>query len=140
MIFNNENIITIAQNAGWEVFYEEESDSLYWTILPVPKKDALVKVSREIYFYVGAGGIIHGLMIQPFKNNFLTHHRSVVTVASLITEKQNEGVFTIPEGKKELARDYMVSFSESIKMDIYADALDAKVNVEDLAGLLEMTT
>ena len=127
-----ENLYSQAKNAHWSAFYEEDSDSLFWTKTPIPSEDRLAKVSKEVTFYLSNIGAVDGLIIQPFRNNFLLHNEEAVEVARLFTNKE-DGVFEIPSEKKDLL---FATLSALIKKDIYQDAAEAKYPIEDLNQFL----
>lgn len=130
-----ENLYSQAKNAGWKAFYEEDSDSLFWTKSPIPSGDKLAKVSKEVTFYLSKIGEVEGLIVQPFHNNFLQHNEEAVEVAKLFTDKENDTIFTIPEESTE--KDLLLAtLSAIIKKDIYQDAAEAKYSIEDLAQFL----
>jgi len=131
-----ENLYSQAKSAGWSAFYEEDSDSLFWTKTPIPSGDKLAKVSKEVAFYLSNAGEIEGLIIQPFRNNFLLHNEEAAEVAKLFTNKEN-GVFAIPPEKKDKDKELLfATLSALIKKDIYQDAAEAKYSIKDLTQFL----
>jgi hypothetical protein len=127
-----ENLYSQAKNADWSAFYEEDSDSLFWTKTPIPSEDRLAKVSKEVTFYLSNVGAVDGLIIQPFRNNFLLHNEEAIEVARLFSNKE-DGVFEIPSEKKDLL---FATLSALIKKDIYQDAAEAKYPIENLNQFL----
>lgn len=130
-----ENLYSQSRNAGWSAFYEEDSDSLFWTKTPIPSEDKLAKVSKEVAFYLSSIGEIEGLIVQPFHNNFILHNEEAVEVAKLFTSKE-DGVFAIPSEKRGGNELLFATLSALIKKDIYQDAAEAKYPIKNLNQFL----
>lgn len=131
-----EHLYSEAKNAGWKVFYEEESDSLFWTKKPFPVTDKLAKVSKEISFYLSNAGVVDGLMIQPFQSNFLSHNEEVSGMTKFLSQEEQGGVITIPQGKNKENELLFAALSATIKKDIYKDAEEANYPVKRLEKFL----
>lgn len=131
-----ENLYSQAKNDGWKMFYEEDSDSLFWTGSPIPAGDRLAKASKEVSFYLNGNGGVSGLIIQPFHNNFLLHNEEAAEVAKLFTDQENDSIFTVPPEKSEEKDLLCVALSAIIKKDIYQDAAEANYSIESLSEFL----
>ncbi|PIR87973.1 MAG: hypothetical protein COU10_01680 [Candidatus Harrisonbacteria bacterium CG10_big_fil_rev_8_21_14_0_10_45_28] len=130
-----ESLHSTAKKAEWKIFYEKESDSLYWTETPFPSHAKLAKVAKEIYFFLNNTGKVGGLMIQPFQNNFVSHNEEMEKIKEFFNQKTKDDVITMSMKRKEF--DPMIAtLTATIKKDIYKDASDAKYTVEDLSKFL----
>lgn len=109
-----EKISPSISRAGWEITYDEDTDSLYWTILPFPKNDTLMGFSPEVSFYVDSFGDVNGIMIEYFKSDFIALNRSVAGLTKFLT-KEKDGYLKIPEGEKAAAQSALVALLESVK-------------------------
>ncbi|MCP6720422.1 MAG: hypothetical protein KJI72_03865 [Patescibacteria group bacterium] len=134
-----EMLYSMAKDARWKMFYDKESDSLYWTKRPFPADDKLAKVAREISFFLDRRGNVNGLMIQPFQNNFLSHNEEVTNIGRLFTSKKDDSIFTIPVEKRKEAEPLLNALTATIKKDIYRDAIEANYSLEDLADFLSVS-
>ncbi len=130
------NLYSRAKIAGWKIFYEEESDSLFWAKKPFPAIDKLAKVSKEISFYLSNAGLVDGLVIQPFQSNFLSHNKEVSGMTKFLSHREQEGVLTIPESKNKENELLFATLSVTIQKDIYKDAAEANYPVKKLEKFL----
>jgi len=130
-----ESLYSQAKNAEWSAFYEEDSDSLFWTKTPIPSEDKLAKVSKEVAFYLSSVGEIEGLIIQPFRNNFVLHNEEAIEISKLFTNRE-DGVLAISPKKDKEKELLFATLSALIKKDIYQDAAEAKYPIEDLNRFL----
>ena len=71
------NLSSTAKKGGWELFYDKVADSMYWSKKKVSSDSRLKKLSREISLYFNRTGNVEGLMIQCFRNNFLTQNENL---------------------------------------------------------------
>lgn len=124
------------KKSNWKIFYEEESDSLFWTKKPFPVADKLAKASKEISFYLNNDGVIDGLVIQPFQSNFLSHNEEVSGIAKLFSDEGQDGIFTIPQSKNKDNELVFAVLSATIQKDIYKDAAEANYPVKKLEEFL----
>ncbi|GEM_PF-2031401 len=131
-----ENLYSEAKTAGWKIFYEEESDSLFWTKKPFPAADRLAKVAKEISFYLSSGGMVDGLMIQPFQSNFLSHNEEISGFAKLLNHREHGGIVAIPQGRGGGSESLFATLSATIQKDIYKDAAEANYPVKKLEKFL----
>lgn len=130
-----ESLHSRAKDAKWRMFYDEESDSLYWAKKPFPSEDKLAKVAKEISFFLDKTGNINGLMIQPFQNNFVSHNEEVAGVKKLFTFRKDD-VFIIPSEKSKEAEPLLNILTATIKKDIYKDVAEANHSMNDLTKFL----
>lgn len=130
------NLYSEIKKAHWNVFYEEESDSLFWTKKPFPVTDKLAKVSKEISFYLSGAGGVDGLMIQPFQSNFLSHNEEVSGMAKFLSRQERDGIIAIPQGKDKESELLFAALSATIQKDIYKDAAEANYPVKKLEKFL----
>ena len=131
-----ESFRAIARKAKWKISYDESADLLYWAKANISKNSKLQKISREISFFVDQKGGLDGLMIQSFRNNFLTQNRDVAVIYDLFEKSSKNDILFISDAKEKKAQDLIIGFSESIKKDIYKDALDAGYTSRDLENIL----
>lgn len=135
-----EKLHSRARSARWKMFYDKESDSLYWTKRPFPSGDKLAKVAKEISFYIDKAEGVNGLMIQPFQNNFLSHNENVAGVKRFFTNKVDDNILTIPANKRKEAEPLLATLSATIQKDIYKDVAEADYSLEDLTQFLVSST
>lgn len=131
-----ESISSLARKNRWQLSYDTDSDYLYWTEKNIAKDSKLKKLSREVSFYINKSGNPEGLMIQCFKNNFLTQNQDVSDIYKLFVEKDKDNLLVIPREKRGEANAIMSGFAESIKKDIYKDALEAEYTIKDLENII----
>jgi len=118
-----------AKRARWKRFYDDESDSLFWTKQPIPSDNRLAKVAKEITFYLDKKGTVNGFIIQPFRSNFLSHNGDVADVIKVFTHKEDK----VSAGKLRTAESLLFT---TIQKDIYKDVAEAKYSLEDLGRFL----
>ncbi len=120
----------------WDILYDKESDALYWTKKPLPLLSRLVKVAKEIFFFLDKKGDINGLMVQPFQNNFLMHNEEVADVKKLFTYREDKFMFSIPSKEKKEGGHLISTLLVTIQKDIYKDAAETKHSVEEIEKFL----
>jgi|SRR3990172_3966615 len=131
-----EELHSRARRSRWKIFYDEEADSLYWTKEPFPSRDKLAKVAKEIFFFLNRKGTVNGLMIQPFRSNFVAHNEEVLGAAKMFTRKEEGGILTIPDERKSVADSLLVALTATIKKDIYQDIAESDYSLADLESFL----
>ena len=131
-----ENLNSIAKEGNWKIVYDKFSDALYWSKATISLDSKLKKFSRETSLYVTSNGTIEGLMIQYFKNNFLTQNNSLAqtSFAKSINDTESGEPIALGPRKEEVE----ALFSESIKNDILKDALEANFTLNDLDEVLRV--
>ncbi len=135
-----DQIYSSAKKASWKMFYDSESDSLFWTKKPIPSEDKLVKVAKEISFYMDSVGKINGLIIRPYKSNFVMHNDAVPEVKKIFTKKGDGEIFSIPSGNNKEKDHFYAVLSATIEKDIYKDVAEAKYTLKDLTQFLASTS
>lgn len=130
-----ENFSAVAKKQRWQLLYDVVADCLYWSKRDISRNAKLRKLSREVSFYVRPNGSVEGLMIQSFRNNFLTQNQDVAAISDLFT-KANDDVLVVTGARAKEAKTIIDGFAESIKKDIFKDALEANYTVRDLDKLL----
>lgn len=134
-----ENFASTAKKDKWQIFYDSIADSFYWTKNKIEKDSKLVKMSMEVSFYLNKDKGLDGLMIQPFKSNFLTQNPEVANVIfDLPITRGNSETKKMKYNKD--SEGILFGFSESIKKDIYKDALEADYSIKDLEKALSFVT
>ena len=109
---------------------------MYWTKEPFPSRDKLAKVAKEIFFFLNRKGTVNGLMIQPFRSNFVAHNKEVLGAAKMFTRKEEGGILTIPDERKSVADSLLVALTATIKKDIYQDIAESDYSLADLESFL----
>ena len=117
-----------AKRGRWKRFYDNESDSFFWTKRPIPSGNRLAKVAKEIAFYLDDKGVVNGLLIQPFRNNFLSHNEEIADVLGVFATTNK-----IPPGELKAVESLL---SASIQKDIYRDIAEEKYSLKDLNRFL----
>jgi hypothetical protein len=132
-----ESVADTAKRERWPMMYDTLADAFYWTKSKIAGDAKLVQLSRETAFYITPSGETEGIFIQPFRNNFLTENRDVAGIADLFKKSGDGGMLTITKAQEEKIKPLIFGFSESIKKDIYRDALEAGYSPQDLQGMME---
>ena len=131
-----ENLNSVAKEGNWRIVYDKFADSLYWSKAKISSNSKLKKFSRETSLYINSNGGVEGLMIQYFKNNFLTQNNNLAetSLAESINDTESGEPVTLGSRKDEVE----ALFSESIKNDILKDALEANFTLQDLEEVLKV--
>jgi len=132
-----EEVANTAQREHWPMLYDALADALYWTKAKISAGAKLVQLSRETAFYIAPSGETDGIFIQPFKNNFLTRNQDVAEIAKFFEKKDGDEMLVISKAQEEKIQPLIVGFSESIKKDIYRDALEAHYSLQELQNVVE---
>ena len=119
-----------AKSARWKRFYDDESDSLFWTKRPIPSDNHLAKVSKEVMFYLDQEGTVNGFIIQPFRSNFLSHNEEVADAIKILTRKSEDKVSA---GKIRTAESLLFA---TVQKEIYRDMAEAQFTPKDLSHFL----
>ena len=130
------NLSSTAKKGGWELFYDKVADSMYWSKKKVSSDSRLKKLSREISLYFNRTGNVEGLMIQCFRNNFLTQNENLAKTSIVKSMNKVENGEPISLGSKK--NEVEALFSESIKNDILKDAIEAHYTIKDLDRVLKV--
>lgn len=101
----------------WKLAYNDESDTLYWTIIPPPKHLDLVSVSPEISFYTDPAGEVRGLMIEWFKSSFLAHHPKATPLSHFLNDLK-EGYWTIAKKDEHKASEMLAALYEAVQENV----------------------
>lgn len=130
------NLSSTAKKGKWELFYDSVADSMYWSKKEVSSDSKLKKLSREISLYLNSGGNVEGLMIEYFRNNFLTQNENLAktSIVKSINKAENGKPISLGSKKEEVE----ALFSESIKSDILKDAFEANYTLKDLERVLQV--
>lgn len=131
-----ENLNSIAKEGNWKIVYDKFADSLYWSKTKISSNSKLKKFSRETSLYINSDGGVEGLMIQYFKNNFLTQNNSLAETSFVKSINDTESGEPIALGSRK--EEVEALFSESIKNDILKDALEANFTLKDLEEVLKV--
>ncbi|MBI2888292.1 MAG: hypothetical protein HYY10_00005 [Candidatus Liptonbacteria bacterium] len=123
-----EKLHLVAKRAHWKRFYDDESDSLFWTKQPIPSDNRLAKVAKEITFYLDKGGEVNGFIIQPFRSNFVSHNEEMAGFVKIFTSEDK-----VPADKLKTAESLLFT---TIQRDIYKDVAEAKYSLKDLSRFL----
>ena len=126
-----DNFSNSAKLGKWQVFYDTKLDHLYWKKPKLSKDVNLVKLSHETYLYINSKKNIEGVFVEYLKNNFIEHNKKYKGMTKLFNKKVDDQVYTISKKSKKM-EDYFDKFSESIKADIYRDAIEDKNTIDDL--------
>lgn len=130
------NFNSTARKGKWELFYDKVADSMYWSKKEVSTDSRLRKLSREISLYFNKDGNVEGLMIQCFRNNFLTQNENLAKTSIIKSMNEAENGKPISLGSKK--GEVEALFSESIKNDILKDAFEANYTLKDLEKVLQV--
>jgi hypothetical protein len=132
-----EEVADAAKSEHWPMTYDALADALYWTKPKISNGAKLVQLSQETAFYITPSGETDGIFIQPFRNNFLTQNQDVAEIAKFFEKKDDDEMLVMSEAQEAKIQPLILGFSESIKKDIYRDALEADYSMKDLQNLLE---
>lgn len=132
-----EEVANTAQRERWQMLYDALADALYWTKAKIGAGAKLIQLSRETAFYITPSGETQGIFIQPFKNNFLTQNQDVAEITKFFEKKDGDEMLVMSKAQEEKIQPLIVGFSESIKKDIYRDALEADYSLKELQNVVE---
>ena len=132
-----EEVVDTAKKERWPMMYDTLADAFYWTKSKISDGAKLVQLSRETAFYVTPTGEMDGIFIQPFKNNFLTENQDVAEITDFFEKKNGDEMLTMSRAQEEKIQPFIVGFSESIKKDIYRDALEADYSLKELQNVVD---
>jgi len=130
------NLSSTAKKGKWELFYDSVADSMYWSKKEVSSDSKLKKLSKEISLYFNNAGNVEGLMVQCFRNNFLTQNENLAKTSIVKSMNKVENGKPISLGSKK--EEVEALFSESIKNDILKDAFEANYTLKDLERVLRV--
>jgi hypothetical protein len=132
-----EEVVDTAKKERWPMMYDTLADAFYWTKSKIGEGAKLIQLSRETAFYVTPAGEMDGIFIQPFRNNFLTENQDVSAITDFFEKKNGDEMLTMSRMQEEKIQPFIVGFSESIKKDIYRDALEANYSRKDLQNVVD---
>jgi hypothetical protein len=131
-----------AKKDGWIPRYDKKLDYFYWHRSPIGEEVSLVKVSHETYLYIDKAGRIKGLFVEYLKGNFIQHNPAVENVTNMFTKKMagSSSMYTVPQANNEKIQARLSGLAESLRADIYKDALESKTPVAEMDALLSFAS
>lgn len=131
-----ENLIGIAEKNEWIKTYNKQLDYFCWTKPSISKNIHLIKVSKEVLLYLNPKGLIEGMGVEYFNNNFIKHNPAHKDLPGFFTEKIDEVNFAIPKKKeKEMTNEFDI-FIKDLTNDIYKENFENNRTAEDLEKLV----
>jgi hypothetical protein len=120
-----DRLSNIAKRDKWETSYNKALDHLYWVNPNLSPEARLVKLSHETSAYITPKGNLEGVFVEYLNQNFLTHNPTV-----------EENLRGFLNGEVDSNDPKLSTFAESLRADIYKDALDNDYNSKDLEQLI----
>jgi hypothetical protein len=122
-----------------EVAYEKQLDTLVWKKTKLSKNTVLVKVSHDTYLYLTPKKRAEGIMVEYLKGNFTKHNTEYKNIFKFFDKEISSGNYTLSKKDKN-AEDYFDKFTETVRADIYKDAIQDKKTVNDLEFTIKLAT
>lgn len=92
----------LAKKDGWVVEYDSEMDSLEWGLPKMPRNARLYNVNKEISLYLTPKGLVKGVYIEYYRNNFVEHNIKFKKFSKLLANKTHkEGAIKLKSGRKQ---------------------------------------
>ncbi|OGY49072.1 MAG: hypothetical protein A2663_04730 [Candidatus Buchananbacteria bacterium RIFCSPHIGHO2_01_FULL_46_12] len=126
-----DQLSTAATLNEWEAVYDRESDNFCWQKPKLSQNVRLVKVSHDISLFLTPAKKVEGLFVEYLKDNFTKHNIEYKGMTGYFDKKVADNQYTISRKTKDLER-YFDKFAETLKADIYRDAIKEKKCVSDL--------
>lgn len=126
-----DKLSTVATLDKWKAIYDKESDIFYWQKSKLSKDARLVKVSHDVSLFLTPNRVIEGLSVEYLKDNFTKHYTEYRGMTKYFDKKVTGKQYTISKKTKDIDH-YFDKFAETLKADIYSDAIREKKCVADL--------
>ncbi|WKZ29624.1 MAG: hypothetical protein QY323_02740 [Patescibacteria group bacterium] len=82
---------SLAKKDGWVFEYDSEMDSLEWGLPKMPRNARLYNVNKEISLYLTPKGLVKGVFIEYYRNNFVEHNKKFKKFTKLLTSRKKDG-------------------------------------------------
>ena len=123
--------VTATLDKWKEAIYERQLDTFIWKREKLSKNTVMVKVSHDTYLYLTPTRKIEGVFVEYLNNNFTKHNTEYKGMTKLFNKKISKNKYTI-SGKTKKVENYLDKFTETLKADIYKDAIQDKKTIDDL--------
>lgn len=124
-------ITDIAKQNKWQPYYNEDSDSFYWTKKKLSKNVKLIQYIEEFSLYVNPSGKIEGIFMEYAKFNFVSHHKEFKPLFSAMTKKVSTDTYTVPKEKTEKVEHLLENIADKVAKETLG-ALANGVKIEKL--------
>lgn len=130
-----DSLSTVATLDRWEPLYDKRTDYFYWKKPKLSRDVRMVKVSHETHLYVTPKGTVEGVFVEYLKNNFVGHNAEYRHMTTVFTKKVTDRKYTV--GSRSRATTALFDkFAESLRADIYRDAVQDKKSIDDLEFII----
>jgi uncharacterized protein YuzE len=119
----------IAKNNKWQIEYDSDVDSLYWSKPRISKKTQLMKLSEDFALYVAPNGNIEGIFIEYAKNNFVEHNEDFRPIFENL-EKIDENRFTLSKEKQKEFSGLLESMANKISSKTLSNVLENNLSIK----------
>lgn len=126
-----DKLSTVATLNKWDTSYDKSADFFVWKKDKLSKGVSLVKVSHDTYLYLTPKRIIEGVCVEYLKSNFTKHNLEYKGMIKFFDKKSDDDNYTISK-ITEKTKNYFDKFTETLRADIYKDALQDKKTADDL--------
>jgi len=130
-----DSLSSVATLENWVPSYDKHTDYFYWKKPRISKDATLIKVSHETHLYVTPKGKIEGVFVEYLRNNFAAHNTDYRHMTKMFTKKISEDRYTIARKSKEMTV-LFDKFAESLRADIYRDAVRDKKSIDELEFII----
>lgn len=131
-----DRLSTVATLDKWDAVYDTTIDYFYWKKSKLSKDVRLVKISHDTYFYITPKEQIQGVIVEYLKSNFTNHNPEYKGMIRLFNKKVVGKEYTVKKTKDN--ERYFDKFTETLKADIYRDAIEDKKTIDDLNFVLSV--
>lgn len=128
-LINIANLAEIAKNNKWEIEYDSDSDSFYWTKPQISQKAQLMKLSEDFALYVTPEGNIEGIFIEYAKNNFVKHNEDFMPLFEGL-EETDENRFTLSQKKQKEFGGLLEFMATKISAETISNVLENNLSIK----------
>ena len=128
-LINIANLADIARNNKWEIEYDSDIDSFYWSKPQISKQAQLMKLSSDFALYVTPSGNIEGVFIEYAKNNFVEHNEKFEPLFDNL-ERVDENKFTLSSEKQEKFSGLLESMANMISSETLSNVLKNGLSIK----------
>jgi len=132
-----DQLSTVATLNKWITFYDKSADFFVWKKDRLSKDVSLVKVSHDTYLYLTPKRTVEGVCVEYLRNNFTKHNVEYKEMIKFFDKKSDDDYYTISK-ITDKTRCYFDKFAETLKADIYKDALTDKKTAYDLNSVISV--
>jgi|SRR3989344_738028 len=103
----------IAKRDSWEVQYNKELDTFYWSRNKISKDAKLKQFLEDFSLYITSVGNIEGVFIEYALTNYFSHHKELGPLGEILVEtRDSTGVLS--EVQETNAKPYLDDIADKI--------------------------